>query len=77
MLIGALVLNVLASLVIVVHAFRTRLWWGAGVLLVPYAGLMYVFTHLDSRHVAVKLYVASLLVLLLGMFIPDTLWIGN
>ena len=76
-MISALALYVAASLVVIVHAFRTRLWWGVAVLIVPYAGLLYIFTHLHSRHIAVKLYFASIVILVLGMFLPDTWWIGH
>ena len=71
-LIIGVVSSLVATIIVLVNAFKTGLLWGLAVLLIPYAGLLYVFVHLHGKHIAVKLYLTSLFFFIAAMLLQKT-----
>ena len=65
------IITLIATLIVLVNAFKTSILWGLAVLLIPYAGLIYVFIHLNAKHIAVKLYLISVFVFFGGMIVQN------
>ncbi|MFA6173267.1 MAG: hypothetical protein WC701_06225 [Kiritimatiellales bacterium] len=71
LVIGAITALV-ATIIVLVKAFETGFLWGLAVLLIPYAGLIYVFLHLHGKHIAVKLYLISIFFFIAAMIFQNT-----
>jgi len=61
----------IATVIVLINAFKTSVIWGLATLLIPYAGLFYVFIHLHGKHIAVKLYMSSILFFIGGMILQN------
>ena len=61
------IITLIATFIVLISAFKTSVLWGLAVLLIPYAGLVYVFIHLHAKHIAVKLYLISVFLFFGGL----------